>query len=660
VDEYVIEVTNPDDSARNIPMIFEQPTPRAITGTVMTMCEEDDGRPTGIPIQISKNWHGTSSDIVHRGSWLRGYTMLNLAAGETKKFRLRVIYGYWGDSGTISHSQLSLIGWGKNWKWDESALGAWGESCTYDPCLHAGVAFMDDIRPSFTMGYTSGTEHSWTENSGGGDYLIYYDSSDTYHWIKRLKTAYLWTGPNMTEVLYSGLTDDDKIRVTYSSRAVRTSDYHRRFHGYTYEFLEDVITPERFVYHQMAADYYDGPVFTNYYIGNASGLHTSGMINAGGNTYKGSPIPFNDQWLSIDDVTTYGGYAASRRGILSLSSSLNGNELPLYLHTYGRTWGSAKMLFDLSADSVNKSYAAGDIVEGEVEFIMPPKSTSDYWGADTEFMNRLSGCGNAWQAVYDEFRYNVKLDLMVHQGTLLRKYPIELQAADDAGNVLADVTIYGGGIGHVPVVVKGVESGLALQAQRWSGGGWIALETADVTENNDYQGVQNTDGTMDVVFNMPRPTADLNESWRIRIVSGSATALQGNYGDWIHGFGLNGTNLANTANPDLDVADNLYEYAMGGNPTNPADIGYLPMAGTMDEGGTNWFEYVHARRRGSEFELSYVLESSLNLTSNDWNTASYIELPMTGNLDADYEAVTNRIDTTGKANEFIRLNIEEL
>ncbi|MDF7823569.1 sulfatase-like hydrolase/transferase [Pontiellaceae bacterium B12227] len=656
VDEYVIEITNPDSIAQNIPLIFEQPTPRKITGTVMTMCEEDDGRPIGIPVQISKNWHGTSSDIVHRGSWLRGYTMVPLAAGETKRFRLRVIYGYWGGAGAVSHSQLSLIGWGKNWKWDESALGAWGESCTYDPCLHAGVAFMDDIRPTFTTPMNSGTDHNWTENSGGGDYLIYRDHSNTYRWIKRLKTAYLWTGPNMTEVLYSGTTDDDKIRVTYSSRAMRTSDYHRRFHGYEYEFLEDVISPERLVFHQMAADYYTGPTFTNYYRGDETGLLSTDVVDAGGNTYKGIPVQFNNQWLSIDDVMSYNKVSRSRRGIINLSSTLNGSSFPLYMHTYGRTWGSDRMMFDFAGDSVERSYSAGDVVEGEFEFIMPPNDAAVYWGNDAEFSARLAAYGsNAWNAVFDEFRHNAELNLAVHEGTLIRKYPIEIQTLETAP-VLADFTIYAGGIGHVPVVLKGITPGLALQAQRWSSGGWVPLETADVNENNDYQGVQNADGSMDVVFNMPRPSSDLDKSWRIRIVSGSATDVQGSYADWIHGFGLNGTNLANTANPDLDFGNNLYEYALGGDPTNGADIGWLPTIGNA----AGEIDYVHARRIGSESELSYALEFSSNLLSNDWKPGPYIELPITGTLDARYESVTNRIDTIGRTNEFIRLTVEEI
>ncbi|MDF7809503.1 hypothetical protein P4E94_18820 [Pontiellaceae bacterium B12219] len=71
-------------------------------------------------------------------------------------------------------------------------------------------------------------------------------------------------------------------------------------------------------------------------------------------------------------------------------------------------------------------------------------------------------------------------------------------------------------------------------------------------------------------------------------------------------------------------------------------------------------EYTYARRIGSESELSYSLESSSNLVSNDWNAGIFTELPTTGILDSNFESVTNLIDTTGKTNEFIRLKVDAL
>jgi len=146
-------VTNPTQSPLDIPLVFEENVPRAITGTVMLLTDAEDGKPTGIPVQISKNWHvndDTGLKAIHHGYWLRGSTYLTLPAGVTKRFKLKVVFGYWAQAAAASHAQLSLIGWGGNWKWDESALGSWGESMTYDPTQHLGSAFMDDIRPALT------------------------------------------------------------------------------------------------------------------------------------------------------------------------------------------------------------------------------------------------------------------------------------------------------------------------------------------------------------------------------------------------------------------------------------------------------------------------------------------------------------------------------
>ncbi len=519
VDEYIIEVHNPEDLSINIPLVFDQGQPRAITGTVMTLCEPEDGRPTGIPVQISKNWHRDKAHpTVHEGSWLRGYTVISMEPRQTRRVRLRVIYGYWGGAGAVSHAQLCVIGYGGNWKWDESALGAWGETMTYDPTLHLGAAFIDDVRPAFTTSM-SGKTHGWTENVGGGDFLIYYDKANRFRWAKRLKTAYRWTGPNMTEVLYSGITDDDKIRFTYRTRSVRTNDYHRRFHAYRYQFLEDVTTPNRLVFHQMAADYYTGPTFTNYHLGDATGLLSSRISDPGGNRYKGTAIPFSSQWLTIGDVASSDGNTKARRGIVSMTSTLNGNDLPLYLHTFGRSWGQPRMFFDMSSESVQRSYAAGDVVTGELEFILPPKTLDDYWGTDREFKGRLASYGdNPWQAVHDETRHNIQMSVTMHQGTLRGHYPVEIQVSLTDTEVLADYTVNRGGIGHVPVILRGVPIGASLQVQQQVDGQWIAMEFVGIQQNNNYQGYRDAQGTLDCVFNIQRPSANLDQGWRIRIL----------------------------------------------------------------------------------------------------------------------------------------------
>ena len=68
----------------------------------------------------------------------------------------------------------------------------------------------------------------------------------------------------------------------------------------------------------------------------------------------------------------------------------------------------------------------------------------------------------------------------------------------------------------------------------------------------------------------------------------------------------------------------------------------------------SWFELVHARRKDGS--VTYTVESTTNLLSNVWKT-NHITVPGIGNIDADYEAVTNRIDTT-EGQGFLRLLVE--
>ena len=540
VDEYVIQVTNPSPiDFVNVPLVLNAvrggAIDRAITGTMMMLHDDREGevghlRPSGIPVQISKNWHfETDNPTVHEGFWLRGSTLLALAPGQTKRFRLRVAYGNWAGAAVASHSQLSLIAWGPDgslWTWDESALGAWGESMTYDPVQGTGSAMLCDIRPSFTTS-SSGGEYNWTENVGGGDMLVYRDSEDTFRWPIKIKTAYQWVGPNMPEIFYSGVSDNGAIRFTYRMRLGRTNDYHRRFLSYKYEFLQEVVNPQRLLFFQMSADWYHYPNYTNYYVGEATGTPEQGVADPGGNVYKGTPFDFTSRFVAIEDTWAQGDVVPFvNRGLIHRSSTLNGNPFNVFFHPYGRTWGSDRMLFDLSSDNVQRSYVAGDVVEGEIGFVLTPKSAEGYWGNDMELLGRLQGYTTPWEAVQAEMAWN-NLSVTMQTGNLLNNYPIEIAAAPVSGEdgIAADFTINGGGIGHVPVILRDVQRGYGLGVQRYVPGGdpeWAFLEGVDIPGHNYYQVCDNTDGSQDYVFNVPRKPGDfdLNAPWRLRVIQG--------------------------------------------------------------------------------------------------------------------------------------------
>jgi hypothetical protein len=88
------------------------------------------------------------------------------------------------------------------------------------------------------------------------------------------------------------------------------------------------------------------------------------------------------------------------------------------------------------------------------------------------------------------------------------------------------------------------------------------------------------------------------------------------YEEWIADFGLSDSNALCSANPDDDELDNLDEYALGGNPTNEFDWGHVPVFRSSAQNGTNWFEYVYARRRDAAVRgLDYTVEATSNLVS---------------------------------------------
>jgi hypothetical protein len=110
-------------------------------------------------------------------------------------------------------------------------------------------------------------------------------------------------------------------------------------------------------------------------------------------------------------------------------------------------------------------------------------------------------------------------------------------------------------------------------------------------------------------------------------------------------------------NADGDSASNLGEWALGGNPTNINDVGYV-LFRAGQAAGSNEFEYVYAKRNNADIlGLEYYLEVSTNLVAGAWTNDDY-EVVGTGVLDAEFDVVTNRLTHPSRSVQFIRLIIE--
>jgi hypothetical protein len=106
---------------------------------------------------------------------------------------------------------------------------------------------------------------------------------------------------------------------------------------------------------------------------------------------------------------------------------------------------------------------------------------------------------------------------------------------------------------------------------------------------------------------------------------------------------------SSSGDDDDDGCNNFYEYALGGNPTNPADLGYLSCVVNGAD-----VKVVYARR--TDGSVSYSMETTTNLVNASWITNETVEVEAIGEIDADYEAVTNRLDP--EPQQFIRISVE--
>jgi hypothetical protein len=141
------------------------------------------------------------------------------------------------------------------------------------------------------------------------------------------------------------------------------------------------------------------------------------------------------------------------------------------------------------------------------------------------------------------------------------------------------------------------------------------------------------------------------------VSSGMKVSVAGNvivpdekkYGLWETEYGVtNGP----TGDDDLDGLANLYEYGLGGNPTNGFVDGNIPTFGP-EAGG---LEYVYAQRT-DDSTLVYYLDLTPSLTPPVWTNLGYT-VSGTNVTGGTFDFVTNVIDTADDV-KFIDLQIEQ-
>ncbi|NLV40664.1 MAG: hypothetical protein GXY15_05485 [Candidatus Hydrogenedentes bacterium] len=458
LDRFPVVIENPGGAEAVVPVIFAlEGSFQGITG-MCPMLRDAEGNPSGIPVQISKNWHrDEKTRLLYEGAWFHAVTQVPVPPGGKWEGELAVAYARWGGVPAASHAQLCLIGWGGNQWWDQAAIGSFGESICYDPEVGLNRSMIDDVRPLMVTGMGGG-QWQWTHNVGGGDFLVLVDAKGRRQHLTRVRTAYLSQGPNLTRVVYAGVSQDGDVAARIEVSTPRCDDVNRAYHRIRYDVLKPVAF-SRLAFYQLGADHYNDHQFARIARGNADGLTEEWETERGGKKYLRGPMPAPGEspWIALTggvrgDQWKEGAWADRGLVVRWWKARLGGQEVPgPFFAVYGTENGPHSANAELAPPPGLERLEPGDFVEADLELLVPPQSAADYYGPNAALRADLEANGGSWRVVHRLARANAPAIEMA-RGTLLRRMPVEI-AVDAAQG--AECTLRGGA-GHVPVTFTGV------------------------------------------------------------------------------------------------------------------------------------------------------------------------------------------------------------
>ena len=523
-----LTLTNPSPHDRPVRLCFAKDRPFGITG-LSAMLRDQRGQPTGIPIQVSKNWHTGRGPGRYHGPWYRGLTMLTLPAASTVRLEYTSVNALWGSVPAASHAQLCLTGWGSNQLWEQAALGSWGESLCFEPDQAQRGGAVLDTRPLMVhaMGKRPKRRWGWTHNVGGADFLVYYDRPGSKQAGVRMRTRHRRTGPVLTEVTTAGRSRDRKIDLRYTVSLYRTDDLLRGVYRFRYDVRRPV-TFDRLVLFQCGGDDYSYTGERKFARGNAAGLVEEWATTWGGNRYRTKPVEVTGRtpWFSMHQAVRrendQGAWANRGLVIREWSARLGGRPArPWAAERGARVRGKDTSLIDLLPPPNVDRLLPGDFVQAVVEHVVVPQFADDYYGPNARLAAALKTGQNTWQMIHREAIGN-DLAIDVARGRLLRRRPTRIAA--DAGRAEFTIT---GGLGYAPITLAGLGDYRRPVLQlRQPGGDWKTIDQSDHGSDFWQADYDPATRTWDITYTIPLDTPDdrrTRHEFRFRL-AGDASA----------------------------------------------------------------------------------------------------------------------------------------
>jgi len=491
-----------------------------ITGMNVLLLDEAL-RPTGIPVQISKNWHDDSSAKFagYHGYWWTANVVLHMPADSTISLTFATVYELYGGVPAWSHAQLSLVGYSDMWLWEEAALGCSGENIVFDPLGMHTRASITDVRPKLFHG-------EWTDNVGGGEmFPTYFGADGAFQYWKAMDAQIHTSGPCLSNSSYVAISEDEALETHVTIAGGRTDDLPRTFFHVRLRALK-ATTFSRLVFFQIGSEGYNYNVgYQNFHIGhNATVDHTVPRTCSGGTSkrrekmYVGGPqgqtlAGPGPWWFAMTGNTDRpddGNFRLGDRGFVvrSYKARLGGQSQAA--PTFSINCDKLELVPPTDVDTLS----AGDELEMQLELITLPLEV-DYDAAKTR-------SGSATLALlaplssYERVRMHATSALTVEplspQARPESHYPIRVCDDSNSGEVLFRVD--GTALGYTPVVICGLtsaevsaERGLWIK-QTGDAGDYTRVVQKVLTEDDYYQvNYDRKSGLYDIVFNIELHTS---------------------------------------------------------------------------------------------------------------------------------------------------------
>ena len=465
-DDFSVTLTNSSNEIVYAPLIQFISVPANITGMAPMICSTD-GVPTGIPIQLSKNWHDSNlMDYAYL------FTFLPVLPESTVEYIIRVAYGFYGNIPSASHAQLSLVGYGQyTGRWEQLAIGCFGETFCMDPETSIAVTTITDVRGLMLRNGLDALKWRWTTCGNGGDWLMaFHTETARQFWVNSLKVAYLSHGPCLTDVRYHGCYGDaHQVDFTVRVRTVRTDDYARTFISIKYRFLDTV---------QFATNGY-------FHMVRCHGFYTRDIAFGCRNemVFESEDIPYNlnQGEIFVPDTMLDGPgpwWVSYPQNELWTPNDMGPGTKHFVIQSYEATVGnmcynrptiSFQNYQELTQDMLpiqRKSSLdclirppkgiselnKGDSVSVEVMWMTTATIADNYYGPNNELRSFLTIKPKSWEIVPREVNYNFSHVVIVDGGgDMESKYPLKIFVKSDVVNITMK-----GGLGGYPMEFYGL------------------------------------------------------------------------------------------------------------------------------------------------------------------------------------------------------------